>query len=112
MSKEQLCQSTGQKQIVARGSTLIQPTNLNAVFQSIDGNCETRIVNMSNLHASYCGPFVNTNLDQSIYQLELESMLVKDKVENLEQLLKDEKAKRVAMEQLHRTELEQARIQV
>lgn len=36
-------------------------------------------------------------------------MLVKDKVENLEQSLKDEKAKRQAMEQLHRTDLEQSR---
>jgi hypothetical protein len=39
---------------------------------------------MSNLHASYCGPFVNPVLDQSIYQLELESMLVKDKADVLE----------------------------
>jgi hypothetical protein len=36
-------------------------------------------------------------------------MLVKDKVENLEQSLKDEKAKRQAMEQLHKSEMEQAR---
>jgi hypothetical protein len=36
-------------------------------------------------------------------------MLVKDKVENLEQSLKDEKQKRQAMEQLHKSEMEQAR---
>jgi len=36
-------------------------------------------------------------------------MLVKDKVENLEQNLTDAKAKRQAIEQLHKSEMEQAR---
>jgi len=36
-------------------------------------------------------------------------MLVKDKVENLEQNLTDAKAKRHAIEQLHKVEMEQAR---
>lgn len=88
------------------------PTNLNHVFQSIDQPSESRLMNMSNLAASYCGPFLNTGLDQSLYQLELESCLVKDKVEILEQSLRDEKAKRQSAEAAHKTELEQSRAQV
>jgi len=75
------------KQLVSNrvSNVAMAPTNLNTVFQSMDGGpCDTRVVNMSNLHASYCGPFVNPVLDQSIYQLELESMLVKDKADVLE----------------------------
>jgi len=89
----------------------ITPTNLNAVFQNADQDT-CRVVNVSNLAASYCGPFLGPNLDQSIYQLELESMLVKDKVEIMEQKLQDEKTKRQTIEQSHKVELEQARSQV
>jgi DNA anti-recombination protein RmuC len=39
-------------------------------------------------------------------------MLVKDKVEVLEQRLQDEKAKRAQLEQSHKLELEQSRAQV
>lgn len=81
-------------------SGVFQPTNLNTVFQSMD---ESR---SQNLGATCAGPFLNPNLDQSIYQLELESMLVKDKVDILEQTIKDEKNKRQSLETNHKLELE------
>lgn len=57
---------------------------------------------MSNMRASYCGPFAPANLDSSIHLLELEGMLVKEKVEILEHHLRDEKSKRLGLEQTHR----------
>ena len=44
--------------------------------------------------------------DQSIHYLELEGMLVKEKVELLEQSLREEKAKRASLEHQHKLELE------